>query len=756
MFILNRVIGVSGPLQLNHVEIVGEWSCSGSGPSGGVDVELRIVTPAGGPAIPFTAITGTGFLLGQVTFTVKPVWVGLECGTSIKFEVRGNCGGTWTAWESLESTVECLCPIFTGISASYAPCVGNPPTQDVTFTGNVIMPPGQTMSFKWHFGDGQLSALISVNNPGGWNPIALPPTLHTYQHQVAPYKAELVPANECPGLIVPVQTTCTGTDCPAATITVIDQGECVNGQRTVTLHAQVTAPAGTPAFGLWNLGYAPPGGAATGKAFFVPAGQTQTPAQNPNLAQTWTYPPGSYTVFLDLGAAHPNCPNPSSTFTVNACPVSCEVLLDYTPKSIPCVPSGGSATVAFVATLSPANATYTGPFLWEVTKAGVSQTKVTQSAPAFADPHRFSHTFTTPGVYDVTVTVATSGCSDPFDTATASPQIVIKSCCPMVTDFMGQSVSACTWAFAVQVDNPNNVALTYEWSFHDGTTASTAVPNVTHTYPIGGSPSGPATVTVKAAGCPDGPAPSPVMVTVTCVCPTVGLPTAVVTGCIPTAGASPSPAPAVTLGATVSGAAATSFAWSVTNPAGTTFTKTTTAPTTTDGTTDGSWINTTTGSIGVLPLGTTGGYAVTVRASGPAIDPLCNTVSAPVSFTVSTCPVVVPPTSACSIWCMLAGHLLIALPISAFISASMFCFLPFPSNVITAGAIAFGIGTYILLCGVCCLWIHLLIGSGLGLVATLIAAYWFGFPICWLSGLAIMVGFLAMSLGIGARCGWRP
>jgi hypothetical protein len=62
------------------------------------------------------------------------------------------------------------------------------------------------------------------------------------------------------------------------------------------------------------------------------------------------------------------------------------------------------------------------------------------------------------------------------------------------------------------------------------------------------------------------------------------------------------------------------------------------------------------------------------------------------------------------------------------------------------------IAIFIALCGICCLWIFLLIGSALGVVATLIAAYWLGFPVCWFDALLILIGFVALGIGISTRC----
>ncbi|MEP6692770.1 MAG: PKD domain-containing protein, partial [Gemmatimonadaceae bacterium] len=526
-----------------------------------------------------------------------------------------------------------VCPGCARAKVRYTatPCTGTPPMQPVTLNAIISIPKGATRNFVWDYGDGSTGAPFTISNPTGTGatqfPVSEPP--HPYAPGTWNAVLRVVPPIEnCGPWPLTVTATCVPS-CPSGTITIADPGQCVNGTRTVTFNASVTAAAGAPAIGQWSLGYAPAGGAATGKLFMVPAGQTQNQATNSNLQQTWTYPaPGTYTVQLDVSVVSPGCPNPSLTFTVGACPVTCEVLVDYTPKPVACLPPGGSATVDFVATLSPANPSYTGPYTWEVTKGGVSVRKVTQNAPAVTDPQKFSHTFTGAGAYDVTVTIRTPGCDDPFDTATAYPQIVIKGCCPSITSFTGHQDSVCTWSFAAVVDNPNNAALTYNWTFHDGTTLTTTVPNATHTYPNGGITTGTTTVRVTSAGCPDLTAST--TVTVLCFCPTIGTPKATVSGCA-------GPTAAVTLTTTVSGAAAASFDWKVTDTTGTTFTKTTTAPTTTNGIADGPWKNASSGATGALPIATAGGYAVTVMAKGPAIDPTCNAVSSPASFTIPTC-----------------------------------------------------------------------------------------------------------------------
>ena len=69
-----------------------------------------------------------------------------------------------------------------------------------------------------------------------------------------------------------------------------------------------------------------------------------------------------------------------------------------------------------------------------------------------------------------------------------------------------------------------------------------------------------------------------------------------------------------------------------------------------------------------------------------------------------------------------------------------------------AAIIAFAIGVFIALCGLCCVWLYILIGAVLGVVATIIYAVWGGFPMCWWQGLIAFIGFLVLGLGMMADC----
>jgi len=113
MFSLSRIIGTVpvGALQPTGIQVVGAFACPPG--TGGVPVELRVTGPAGGPTTTFTATTSTGGTTGPVESVIffVPAWAAAVCGQLVTFEVRGNCGGQWTAWQEFKGEIDCLsCP----------------------------------------------------------------------------------------------------------------------------------------------------------------------------------------------------------------------------------------------------------------------------------------------------------------------------------------------------------------------------------------------------------------------------------------------------------------------------------------------------------------------------------------------------------------------------------------------------------------------------------------------------------------------
>lgn len=581
-------------------------------------------------------------------------------------------------------------------------------------------------------------------------------------------------------IFVPFTIDC--DECPSVNVSAT-LGPCVNGVVLVTLNATVTSlPPGGPTIFQWEH--------HPGQVGFTRQA-TATGAWPPMpipLVNQFSYTSGTYTANL-LTVFPAGCTALPVTFTVDCPPACCPSLTIDRPQTVNnqtqpevtgCAPT--SAVATFSAQLSwTSGCTPATPTSFNWTLNGPTGRKYQKSTNA---PNTDTTTgwrddagnaavvqFTTGGVYSIAVMAIVPGVP-PSCNPTDPAQFFVPSCCPALIGPLNASSKMgdpCTWIFSAGVSNPTNATVTFEWSFQDGTVATTLLPQTDHTYLPNAPMTGMTTVMLKSPNCADQSLQVPV--TQTCQCPAIGTPGAVVTGCVPGPGTAPGTPPAVVLSTSVSPPVATSFDWTITTPGGISFTKTTAAASTTDGTADGAWTETSTGSTGVLNLGASGGYAVTVRAQGPSISPTCLQPSA-MSFSVPICPcppgmardasgVCVPtptptPTPSCTIWCILAGIFLIAIPISAYISTAAHCILgPTWSITLQGGIIAMVIGIFIGLCGTCCLWIFLLIGSTLGVVATLIAAIWLGFPACWLVALPILSGFIGLGVGIAFSCGWR-
>jgi hypothetical protein len=615
----------AGSLDPNAIVVVGTLlGCCGD--------QVVVSSPGIGQSSP----TGINPLTGEFRATIAvPSTSTIKCCQRIQVDAWCAQDPNCTTTRRLE--LDCpACMRATVSQTQAAACVGN--TRDVTLNATVNVPIGQTQAFRWiydhpkpPFGSSNVGPIYGVTNSTTDcnTPFTLPPD--TYSYPPGTYTALLVLVNpgECPSpTAVPLTFTVQcPPPCPTATITYTVDPGCVNGKRKVTVQATVTAPTGGAA-GQWLFD------TVNGKSFGVPSGATQGPATNPDLEDSLDLPPGNHTVSLKWNLPS-GCPSATLPITVPDCPYHCDVTVNYQPKPAPCLPTAGSVKLDFTATLIQPNPGYTGPFTWEVKDpAGTTIWSQQQSQPAFANPEQFSYTFTTAGTYTVGVSVQTDGqkCKDskgnPKTLASDSVAVPIVGCCPS-GKLIAKPLSSCQWYFEADVTNPSNLPLTFDWSFHDGATAQTTSNYTTHTFAPGSVSTGTAQVTVKAAGCPD------LVLTATVshscgACPTVGTPTASVTGCAPGSAA-------VTLSTNVAPPVATSIDWTVTTPAGTSFTKTTTATSTTDGTGDGPWTDSSSGSTGPLDLSAPGSYAVSVNAKGPAIDPSCP-APPPSSFTVPPCP----------------------------------------------------------------------------------------------------------------------
>jgi hypothetical protein len=86
---------------------------------------------------------------------------------------------------------------------------------------------------------------------------------------------------------------------------------------------------------------------------------------------------------------------------------------------------------------------------------------------------------------------------------TGTQPFTLAACCPQLIGPLNASADPadptnCIWIFSAQVSNPNNAPVSFQWTFHDGTTATSAAPQVTHKYAFGSTTTGPATITLKS------------------------------------------------------------------------------------------------------------------------------------------------------------------------------------------------------------------------------------------------------------------
>jgi hypothetical protein len=464
------------------------------------------------PPAPIEPLTGGFRVTLPIPSTTAP---SVKCHDRI--QVSAWCAQDLSCIDTRDMELDCPGCFRAQVSATpAAACAGPPPRRDVTFNATVhvpVVPVGQTWQFCWVYDDPQFPL---VSNQGPIHPImnttgnpntAFPLPAETYAYlpgTYSPYLLLVPPPYECDPDRVPlsVSVQCPPT-CPIGAITATVDPACSNGKHRVTVRATVTASA-AGASGGWRVAY-PPGGVTYGKPFTVPGGQTQDHTSNPDLEEDFDLPPGTHTVSLNW-TAPTGCPPVTATITVPSCPFHCGVTLDFSPKPLPCLPLNGSVQVTVTAALVPPNPGYTGPYDWTVTPPQGQPVSFTQTSQTHPNPERLVVNATTSGTYTVEVAVDTdpTQCKDannnPKYNASASLSIPVASCCPMGT-LEANEVSACQWFFKANVSNPNNLALTYSWAFHDGAQKQTTTATTTHTFAPGSPTTGNATVTVTAPGC---------------------------------------------------------------------------------------------------------------------------------------------------------------------------------------------------------------------------------------------------------------
>ncbi len=543
MFTLTRIIGVvnAGALQPSQLQVVGDWACP-NGANSGIALEFRITSPNGAPTTVFTAVTnnGTNGPVGSVVFLI-PAWPGATCGMKFAGEVRGLCNGVMTAWEPVHSSeIDCLgCPRIQMNAPSYAACVGNPATQDVTFSATVMLPPGQGTSFTWDFGDGSSTGTgVITNNTGNVNTPLTITTTHTYDDSSTPYHACLNPANgECPSVCVDIQTTCSTTGCPAITGTVA-YGPCnANSTRptTYTLTFNPPLPANTSAQVSWAYGGPNAAGVTTAsQTINTSAGPVSSALHTTDLAHRAGGYNTTATVVLLIGGQL--CPLPTSTVSFAADPPPCLpcptpgnpiTVTITTPNSANwCAPVSGQQAATLAAQVNwqapvPPNPPAAVRYDWTVSSpAGGSGTATRQGGANVATDSGWIGTganssgslnLSAPGTYTVSVAVVFSSSSGlPTDSSGAITCTLVGGAsfnllpcqgskdCPELTGLTptvgcvdSTAGTPGNVSVVASVNDPAGTAQSFIWDFGDpqsaGNQTTTATPNASHDYAAAGT-----------------------------------------------------------------------------------------------------------------------------------------------------------------------------------------------------------------------------------------------------------------------------
>ena len=224
------------------------------------------------------------------------------------------------------------------------------------------------------------------------------------------------------------------------------------------------------------------------------AGAIVQPFTAGGAAFTFAFAAGTYRVRVRV--RQPDCDQgdliDADSFTIAPCG-ACALTVSG-PTTTPCVSGGATAPQNYTA--QPA-AGWAGPFTWEVDSVPAGTAHSAQTGGSTV-----ALSFPGPGTYTVRASVQTAGCPTP--TVSGSLTVVVPSCdCPIITGpLTAAHATPCDWTFTLGVTPPpGNHPVSYDWSFGDGTTATTTTPSASHTYASDGLKH--VSVTVRSSGCPD-------------------------------------------------------------------------------------------------------------------------------------------------------------------------------------------------------------------------------------------------------------
>ncbi len=290
------------------------------------------------------------------------------------------------------------------------------------FTNNSTLTTG-TMSYKWNFGDGNIS--------GSQNP------LHVYT-AAGTYTVKLVVITD-KGCMDSVSKTITVNPKPAAAFDLANSSQCINGNSFVFVNKS-TISSGTLTY-KWNLG--------DGNV------STQKDPQHTYLN------PGSYLVQLVAISSFGCTDTISKSVTVFPKP-SVSFNIDDATQCI----SGNKITLTNSSSISTGTLTHTWYFGDGNTATGLNA----------------QHSYATSGVYTVKlVSLSSNGCADSL---TKQVTIFPKPSADFTINDVDQCLPGNNFSFTNQSVIPSG-SLNYSWSFGDGN-SSTAI-NSTHNYSVAGS-----------------------------------------------------------------------------------------------------------------------------------------------------------------------------------------------------------------------------------------------------------------------------